>query len=296
MAGAEGRVVGVGLNPFSPNVHAALLQACADLGAAARPIDLPTLQAHVPVSGPAVVADAHGPLGVTHLAPALLFWQEAAAGCYRLLERQEVRVLNPVTASELADDKAVTAVHLTAAGVPQVETRVLPQEPRLCLAAAEQVGWPVVVKRTHGAQGRWVRAASGPAELAQVLTAFAAEGRGALLLQPLVVEAAGRSLRLVVVRDGVVACTERTAAIGALQSNIGAGGSQQRAEPTDVEVRLAVTATAALGLGCSGVDLLRTTAGPLVLEVNAAPDFTSMRTHVPVDVARLVVEALLDVD
>jgi glutathione synthase/RimK-type ligase-like ATP-grasp enzyme len=41
------------------------------------------------------------------------------------------------------------------------------------------------------------------------------------------------------------------------------------------------------------VDLLRTGAGPRVLEVNACPDFTSMQTHYQADLAEAVLRASL---
>ncbi|MCW2778517.1 MAG: alpha-L-glutamate ligase, RimK family, partial [Frankiales bacterium] len=253
-------------------------------------LDLPTLCAEVSTDGTAEVRDRHGVVEVSHLAPALLYWQEAAATAYRLLELRGVRVLNGVAASEVADDKGRTAVALVAAGVSQVASTVVPQDRERCARAAERTGYPVVLKRTHGAQGRWVRAARDHAELDAVLDLFATEGRGAVVVQPLVAGAAGASLRLVVVDDRVVACTRRQAPDGELQSNVSAGGSQQLHVPTPAEAELAVAATRAVGLRFAGVDLLE---GPLVLEVNAAPDFTSMRTHVPVDVAREVLLALL---
>ena len=52
-------------------------------------------------------------------------------------------------------------------------------------------------------------------------------------------------------------------------------------------------AAAALGLGHAGVDLLRTAAGPRVLEVNACPDFTSMQPHYQADLAEAVLRASL---
>ena len=42
---------------------------------------------------------------------------------------------------------------------------------------------------------------------------------------------------------------------------------------TDEEKRLAVSAARAMGLHIAGVDLMRSSRGPLVLEVNASPGF-----------------------
>lgn len=285
--------VGLGLNPFSPRVPAAFEEAASRLGISTRRIDLPTLQCLVDQDGRASVRDAEGAVEVTHLAPALLYWQEAAATAYAMLQVLGAGCLNSVEASEIADDKSRTAVALAARGVRQVATIVVPQDPVLCRAEAERVGYPMVVKRTHGAQGRWVRSAADPGQLDEVLAVFAAEGRGALVVQPLVAGAQGQSLRLIVVAGRVVACTRRRAAEGELQSNIAAGGTQESHTPTSAEADLAAAAAEALGLQFAGVDLIDGGSGPMVLEVNAAPDFTSMKEHVPLDIAEEVLAVLL---
>ncbi len=286
-------LLGIGVHPFSPQASAALLSAARRAGVPARRIDLPTLRMAVPGEGAARCEDAHGEVAVSALAPALLYWQEAAADVYLALERAGARALNPIAACELADDKARTAVSLAAAGVPRVATRVVPAEAELCGRVAASVGYPVIVKRTHGAQGRWVRLVGDDAELAAALEEFAEEGRGAVLVQPFVAEARGRSLRVICTAGRVLAATERRAPDGDLRSNISSGGTQEAVRLAEAEARMALAATRALGLGHAGVDLLRTRDGARVLEVNAFPDFTSMAPFVDVDIAAEVVRACL---
>lgn len=286
-----GAVLGIGRNPLVPVVAEALEDAASRLGVRSRVLDLPSLRVEVPGNGAARVFDRDGPVEVHHLAPALLYWYEAAADAYLALEVAGVATLNPVAASELADDKARTALRLAAAGVAQVRTWVVAQDAAACAEVAAEVGYPVVLKRTHGAQGRWVRVLHDAAALAPALEELAREGRGALVVQPFVEEAAGRSLRVICTAGEAVAATERLAPPGDVRSNISGGGSQLAVPLAAEEERLAVAATAALGLGHAGVDLLRTAAGPAVLEVNACPDFTSMLAHVGVDIAAAVVQA-----
>lgn len=286
-------MLGIGVHPFSPRASHALLSAADQLGVPARPIDLPTLRMVLSQTGALRCHDDRGVVEVTALAPALLYWQEAAADVLLALERAGVPALNPVAAVELADDKARTAACLATVGLPQVETVVAPNDVVLCAPLAAAIGYPLVAKRTHGAQGRWVRLVEGEDSLGVVLAEFAEEGRGAVVLQPFVPEARGRSLRVICTAGQVVAVTERRGADGQLHSNVSQGGSQ-RAVPLDAdESALAVRAAAVLGLGHAGVDLVRTSDGPRVLEVNAFPDFTSMLPHVDVDIAAEVVRACL---
>jgi ribosomal protein S6--L-glutamate ligase len=91
----------------------------------------------------------------------------------------------------------------------------------------------------------------------------------------------------------VRAATLRHAAGGEWRSNIGAGGSQAPTALTEAERDLAVAAANAIGLGHAGIDLLRSAAGPVVLEVNSCPDFTSMTPYVDDDLAAVVIEQTL---
>ncbi len=286
-------VVGVPQNPLAPNVPRALLAAAERAGTAARTVDLATLVVEQRRPDGLQVRDGDGEVRITHLAPPLLYWQPAAAVALQAGESLGWRCLNPVGASRTADDKAATAVALAREGVPQLRTVVAPHDATVCRQAARELGYPVVVKRAHGAQGRWVRRADDEAGLQAALTAFAGEDRDAVLVQELCREAAGRSVRVICTGGQVVAATERQAARGELRSNIGAGGSQRAVDLGSGEAALALHAASVLGLGHAGVDLLRTADGPVVLEVNACPDFTSMTPYVERDVAADVLAAVL---
>jgi glutathione synthase/RimK-type ligase-like ATP-grasp enzyme len=56
---------------------------------------------------------------------------------------------------------------------------------------------------------------------------------------------------------------------------------------------MSINAVKAIGLGHAGVDLIQTKDGSRVLEVNACPDFTSMKNISPVNIAEKVISATL---
>jgi ribosomal protein S6--L-glutamate ligase len=58
---------------------------------------------------------------------------------------------------------------------------------------------------------------------------------------------------------------------------------------SDDERRVAVEAASALGLQVAGVDLLRSSRGPLLLEVNASPGLEGIEGSTGVDVADAIV-------
>ena len=280
----------VARNPHATNVADRLLAAAERLRVPARPIDLPSLGLSIGPGGQLTAADKDGPVAASGLAPYLLFGFPAAVHALRVLARA-ARVQNPVAGVLLADDKAATAQRLAQAGVAQLRTEICAADPGRLSAAAERIGYPVVVKRTHGAQGRWVRRAAGPAALATALAELAAEGPGALVVQPEVTESAGRSVRAVITGGRLLAVTERTAAAREWRSNIAGGAAQHRVELTGDEHELVLSAARAVGLGHAGIDLLRTRQGPRVLEVNSCPDFTSMQPHYEEDLAEAVLLA-----
>jgi len=279
-------------NPFATNVPGSLIAAAGRLGIPVRTVDLPSLRTGIAPLGAVTVTDEAGPVAATSLAPFLLFGFPAAVHALGVLARA-ARAQNPVDSVLLADDKAATAVRLAQAGVAQVRTEICPFDPAQVAGVAAEIGYPVVVKRAHGAQGRWVRRAADPAALATGLGELAAEGPGALIVQPEKTECAGVSVRAVLTGGQLIAVTERRAAPPEWRSNIAGGAAQRRVELTGEERDLVHGAAAALGLGHAGVDLLRTRAGPRVLEVNACPDFTSMQPHYQADLAEAVVRASL---
>jgi ribosomal protein S6--L-glutamate ligase len=282
--------VAVARNPYATNVSGSLIAAAGRLGVPVRPIDLPSLRLGIGPRGEEAVTDSAGRVAADSLAPYLLFGFPAGVHALRALART-THSQNPVDGVLLADDKAAAAYRLALAGVPQVRTEICPFDADQVTAVAAEIGYPVVVKRAHGAQGRWVRRAIGPQALATALAELAAEGPGALIVQPEMVECAGTSIRAVITGGRLLAVTERQASAPEWRSNIAGGAVQRRAELTSQEAELVRGAAAALGLGHAGVDILRTRQGPRVLEVNACPDFTSMQPQYEADLGEAVLRA-----
>ena len=282
--------IAVARNPYATTVFGSLIAAAGRLGVPVRPVDLPSLRLGIGARGQEAVTDSAGPVAADSLAPYLLFGFPAAVHALRALA-DAGHAQNPVDGVLLADDKAAAAHRLARAGVPQVRTEICPFDVGQVAAVAAEIGYPVVVKRTHGAQGRWVRRAAGPEALAAALAELAEEGPGALIVQPEVVECAGTSIRAVITGGRLLAVTQRQAAAPQWRSNVAGGAAQRRAELSGEEAELARTASAALGLGHAGVDILRTRPGPRELEVNACPDYTSMQPHYRADLGEVVLRA-----
>ena len=129
---------------------------------------------------------------------------------------------------------------------------------------------PLIVKLLESTQGKGVVLAETRKAAESVIDAFRGL-KASFLVQDFVKEAAGEDIRCLVVAGKVVASMKRTGAEGDFRSNLHRGGSAEAVRITPAERSTAVRAAKAFGLNLAGVDLLRSTDGPKVLEVNSSP-------------------------
>jgi ribosomal protein S6--L-glutamate ligase len=131
---------------------------------------------------------------------------------------------------------------------------------------------PLIVKLLESTQGKGVVLAETKKAAESVIDAFRGL-KANFLVQDFVKEAAGEDIRCLVIAGKVVAAMKRTGAEGDFRSNLHRGGSAKVVRITKAERDTAVRAARAFSLGKAGVDLLRSTDGPKVLEVNSSPGF-----------------------
>jgi ribosomal protein S6--L-glutamate ligase len=61
---------------------------------------------------------------------------------------------------------------------------------------------------------------------------------------------------------------------------------------TPEEKKLAIKATKAMGLHVAGVDIIRSSKGPLLLEVNSSPGLEGIETATDKDLATLMIKSI----
>ena len=136
-------------------------------------------------------------------------------------------------------------------------------------------GTPVIIKLARGTHGNGVVLAETKKAAKSVLQALylTNEDGTNILLQEFVAESAGTDIRAFVVGSRVVASMKRQSLDDDFRSNLHKGGEGTSIKLTEEEKKVAVKAAKAMGLNIAGVDLMRSSRGPLVLEVNASPGF-----------------------
>ncbi len=153
-------------------------------------------------------------------------------------------------------------------------------------------GPPVVLKLIQGSQGVGVMLAETEESLDSILHTLWSLGQN-ILVQEFVAESRGKDVRALVVGDRVVAAMRRTARLGDFRSNIHRGGTGRGvALPPDYE-RAAVESARIMGLHVAGVDMLESSRGPKVIEINSSPGFEGLEKATGVDVAGAIVDYAL---
>ena len=140
----------------------------------------------------------------------------------------------------------------------------------------EEVGGePVIIKLGTSTHGNGVVLADTKKAARSALQAFYLynEDGTNVMIQEFIKESAGTDIRVFVVGSRVVASMKRQSLDDDFRSNLHKGGEGTTIKLTDEERKIAVKAAKAMGLAVAGVDLIRSSRGSLVLEVNASPGF-----------------------
>ncbi len=150
-------------------------------------------------------------------------------------------------------------------------------------------GAPLVVKLLESTQGKGVVLAQTRQAAESLIEAFRGL-KANFLVQQMIKEAGGSDIRCFVVGDKVVAAMMRQAKPGEFRSNLHRGGTATLVRLTPEERSTAVRSAKKMGLNVSGVDLLRSHHGPVVLEVNSSPGLEGIENATGKDIAGLIVQ------
>ena len=205
---------------------------------------------------------------------------------YRELAHSGQPQVNHIDALLAAQDKARASCLFVRAGVPTPETRLI-QRPDEIRPALEALGW-VVVKPRFGSLGQgMLRVRDTPRARAQ-LEALLERDRSLYLQR--YVDTGGCDFRVFVVAGAVHGAVKRHARGREWRTNLSLGGRVVPHVPGAALGRVAVAAARAVGLDYTAVDVVRTGAGPAVLEVNGHPNFELIWNASGLDVGAAVAD------
>jgi ribosomal protein S6--L-glutamate ligase len=206
----------------------------------------------------------------------------------RQFEIQGVYPLNESVAIGRSRDKLRALQILAREGIGLPVT-AFAHGPRKAEDVIKEVGGvPVVIKLVEGTQGVGVILAETEGSAKSIIEAFSAANVN-IMVQEFIREANGSDIRAFVIGGEVVAATKRVGRPGEFRANIHRGATAVRVELSAEERHTAVRAAAAVGLNVSGVDMVRSARGPLVMEVNSSPGLQGIESATGIDVADLIV-------
>jgi ribosomal protein S6--L-glutamate ligase len=225
---------------------------------------------------------------IPRIRPSITFY-----GCAltRQFEALNVFCLNSSTAITQSRDKLFSLQLLLQSGI-DIPTTGFANSPLDTNDLITMVGGPpLIVKLLEGTQGKGVVLAETKKAAESVINAFKSLNAN-ILVQEFIKEANGKDLRLFVVDGKVVATIQREAMPGEFRANIHLGGTASVIKPTSEEKKIAIRATKAMDLKVAGVDIIRSTKGPLLLEVNSSPGLEGIESATNKDIAGEMIVAI----
>jgi ribosomal protein S6--L-glutamate ligase len=225
---------------------------------------------------------------IPRIRPSITFY-----GCAltRQFEALKVYCLNSAAAITQSRDKLYSLQLLLHSGVG-IPTTGFANSPLDTNDLIKMVGGPpLIVKLLEGTQGKGVVLAETKKAAESVINAFKSLNAN-ILVQEFIKEANGKDLRLFVIDGKVVATIQREAMPGEFRANIHLGGTASIIKPTAEEKRIAIKAAKAMDLKIAGVDIIRSSKGPLLLEVNSSPGLEGIEGATNKDIAGEMIKAI----
>lgn len=198
--------------------------------------------------------------------------------------------VNSAESIRIGRDHWRTARSLEAAGVAVPLTIAGADPEGLARDAAARLRFPVVVKQRRSRMGVGVIRCTARDQLEAVLDSLWRVGDEVVVQE--YVETGGSSLRVLVSGDAAVAAARFTAAAGEWRSNAARGGEVCGVDIDERTAEVALRAARAADLDLCGVDLLLSSDGFVVGELNPSPGFTALERATRIDVASAVVSTL----
>ena len=174
-------------------------------------------------------------------------------------------------------------------GIPKTVFAKFPKDKDVDEMIKEVDHAPLVIKLLEGTQGLGVVLAETHKAAKSVIEAFSGLKEN-IIVQEFIKEAGGADIRAFVVDGEVVGAMKRQGKEGEFRSNLHRGGSGTIIKLKRAEKSAAINACKALGLRVAGVDMLQSSRGPLILEVNSSPGLEGIEKATEIDIAGKIVE------
>ncbi|HQX26591.1 MAG TPA: RimK family alpha-L-glutamate ligase [Alphaproteobacteria bacterium] len=195
-------------------------------------------------------------------------------------------------ALEIGRDKLRCKQYLTSQGIPVPTTGYAHSKNDFDTIIQTVGGAPLILKLVEGTEGTGVFLAKDEKEAVNILGSFK-QFDARIIAQEFIEESSGSDIRAFVVGNKVVASMLRQSQDGDFRANVALGAHSFKVALTDAEEKMVLAAVKAIGINIAGVDVIRSRRGPLIIEINVAPDFGGefgLETTTGVNVAKEIIK------
>lgn len=200
-----------------------------------------------------------------------------------------IPVINSPESLQKSSDKLTSLIEFHAAELPHPLTKFANSgiDSKFHLLSAKQQ----IFKLLSGSQGFGVTLSETLAQ-AQAQTDSYRNIPTEFFTQEFLREVRQGDFRAFVIDGKVVASMKRKPAAGDFRANLHQGATAQKTKLTEAEIRLAEHASQVMGLYYAGVDFIRTSSGPMLLEANGFPGFDGITQLTKMNVAEILIQNL----
>lgn len=174
---------------------------------------------------------------------------------------------------------------------PDSLVTTLQNVPNIEKLVEENFKYPIVLKQS-GSKGEKVWLCKNRQELDEKINELAGADETKLILFQEYIENF-YDIRVIVHYGKIMSAIARKSNDG-FYNNLSQGGSAESAKLTDEEVHIALTAAELTKLELAGVDIVRSDRGPLLFEVNKAPDISDFSEAAGFDLAAKIAEEFIE--
>jgi [lysine-biosynthesis-protein LysW]--L-2-aminoadipate ligase len=212
----------------------------------------------------------------------------------RILEGQGTPVINRTAVAEVCGNKLATTIALSRASIPTPRTMVT-LSPEMVIEAAEELGYPVVLKPFSGSWGRMVTIVRDRETLQSVveLREELPNPMEHMYYIQEYIHRPQRDIRAVVAGNQIVACVYRYAPEGDWRTNVARGGRSEAFSPSKSLQEMILRAASCVGGGVLGVDAMETPDGYVVHEVNNTVEFKGAQSAVNWSIPKKIMQYVI---
>ena len=209
----------------------------------------------------------------------------------KIYEANGVKVVNSSQVAERCGDKYATSQILVREGIPTPRV-IMAFDEESALAAAEEIGYPFVLKPVVGSWGRLLAKVEDRSTAEAIIEHKATLGAShqVFYLQEYI-NKPGRDIRAFVVGDEPICAIYRTSENWI--TNTARGGIASNCPLTPELVEICRQTVRAIGVGLLAIDLFETANGLVVNEVNHTMEFRNSIETTGVNIPALMVEYVL---